>query len=86
MSSKRPSIQSVAPSVTGWPSFGVFGSQFWGYGVMGELDGRELRQSKTHPRIPNTSQYKAFWALSAALWPELQCQIMTAQFDPSFGS
>ena len=48
-------------------------SKFWqGMGVLGY---RKLHQSKTHPGLPKTSQYESF-ALSAAVWPVFQCQIM----------
>ena len=43
----------------------------------GELGGRELCQSKAHPRLSNTSPYK--------VWQQFQCEITTSPFDPLIG-
>ena len=55
------SVHTIGLSATVWPYFegGVLGDpQFGGFGLLGVVTGRELRQLKAHPRLPNTSQYK----------------------------
>jgi len=45
-----------------------------------QLDDQTSNQSKSHPRLPKTSQYKV---LRAAVWLQFRCQIMPhPQFDP----
>ena len=64
------SIQSTAPSATIWPSFerGVLRSPILsGKGLLGG-GGRDLYQSKAHPRLPNTSQYKVLLNLPTFIW------------------
>ena len=58
---------------------------------MGVLAGWDLHQSKAHPGLPNTSQYNTFQykvlpSLSAVVWLQGQCQVMTPpQFEPLLG-
>ena len=52
------------------------------WGVKGELESQELRQSKAHPRLPQKLSIQNV-ALSAAVWPQFQCQVkLPPQFDP----
>ena len=70
-----------------------------------ELGGRELHQSKAHPRLPRYKHLHYLprfgryfnekfncvhhvvrsFALSAAVWPEVQCPTMIHQFDLRLG-
>ena len=86
MTSQRLSVQSVALSAIVWPKFkgGVLRSQILGVRRCVSASGLRFAPIKS---LPTTSQYLLIqsFALSAAVWPEFQCQVMPPEFSHHLG-
>ena len=82
MTSERLSIQSVAPAVTVWPYWkGSFEIPIWRLGLFG---GRDLYQSKSHPRLHNASQYKVLLCL-LPFGRHSNVKLLLSKSDPHLG-